>query len=69
VGGVYDKGALNTLRRESYAYIHGHEVGGTNPSLLESMVAGSPIVALDAPYNREVVKDAALYFNALTGSR
>lgn len=62
VGGVYEKAALNTLRRESYAYVHGHEVGGTNPSLLESMVAGSPIVALDVPYNREVARDAALYF-------
>jgi rhamnosyltransferase len=62
VGGVYDRAALNTLRKESFAYIHGHEVGGTNPSLLESMAAGSPIIALDVPFNREVAQNAALYF-------
>ena len=62
VGGVYNKAALNTLRKESFAYIHGHEVGGTNPSLLESMAAGSPIIALDVPFNKEVAENAALYF-------
>jgi rhamnosyltransferase len=62
VGGVYNKAALNALRKESFAYIHGHEVGGTNPSLLESMVVGSPIMALDVPFNREVAQNAALYF-------
>lgn len=62
VGGIYDRAALYSLRKESFAYIHGHEVGGTNPSLLESMVTGSPIIALDVPFNREVVQGNALYF-------
>ena len=36
-------------------YIHGHEIGGTNPSLLEAMGAGCPILALDVEFNREVL--------------
>lgn len=62
VGGIYDRPALCTLRREAFAYIHGHEVGGTNPSLLESMASASPTIAFDVPFNREVAKNTALYF-------
>lgn len=62
-GGIYDREALNALRRKAFAYVHGHEVGGTNPSLLESMACSSPVIAFDVPFNREVARDAALYFS------
>src|SRR5208337_4676132 len=61
-GGVYERPALCALRREAFAYVHGHEVGGTNPSLLESMATASPTIAFDVPFNREVARNAALYF-------
>jgi glycosyltransferase involved in cell wall biosynthesis len=62
LNGVYDRAHLNSLRAGSFAYIHGHEVGGTNPSLLESMISGSPIIAFDVPFNREVAGDSGVYF-------
>ncbi len=54
VGGVYDKPRLAALRRYAFATFHGHSVGGTNPSLLEALAAGRPIIAHDNPFNREV---------------
>ena len=42
--------------------MHGHSVGGTNPSLLEAMAAGAPLVAHDNPFNREVLEQRAAYF-------
>lgn len=45
-----------------YAYIHGNEVGGTNPALLRAMGSGKCILALDVPFNREVLSDCGLYF-------
>jgi glycosyltransferase involved in cell wall biosynthesis len=62
LNGVYDRALLNSLRVGSFAYIHGHEVGGTNPSLLESMISASPIIAFDVPFNREVAGDSGVYF-------
>jgi glycosyltransferase involved in cell wall biosynthesis len=44
------------------AYLHGHSVGGTNPSLLEALACGSLVIAHDNPFNREVARDAAEYF-------
>lgn len=61
-GGVYDQELLQALRLGEHAYFHGHEVGGTNPALVEAMGLGSFVVALDTPYNREVLGDAALFF-------
>ncbi len=63
VGGVYDQNLLNSLRQTATAYIHGHTVGGTNPSLLEALIAceGS-LLCHDNKYNREVSGDNALYF-------
>jgi len=61
-GGVYDRELLQALRLGGFAYFHGHEVGGTNPALVEAMGLGSFIIALDTPFNREVLQDAALYF-------
>lgn len=61
--GIYDQNILNNLRYFSKAYFHGHSVGGTNPSLLEAMAAGSLIIAHDNQFNRFVLKDNAFYFN------
>ncbi len=62
-GGVYDHSLLMALRQGEFAYLHGHEVGGTNPALVEAMGLGSFIIALDTVFNKEVLQDAALYFN------
>ncbi len=62
VGSIYDLQLLNMLRQNCFAYIHGHSVGGTNPSLLEAMIMKSIIVAHDNEFNREVCQDSALYF-------
>lgn len=61
-GGVYDQELLQALRLGGHAYFHGHEVGGTNPALVEAMGLGSLVLALDTPYNREVLQDAGLFF-------
>ena len=53
---------LRALRFHSLGYLHGHTVGGTNPSLVEAMAAGNAVVAHDNPYNRWVAGDGALYF-------
>jgi glycosyltransferase involved in cell wall biosynthesis len=49
-------------RNYSKACFHGHSVGGTNPSLLEAMAAGSMIIAHENPFNRYILNDNALYF-------
>lgn len=54
LGGVYDREKLAALRRFAFIAFHGHSVGGTNPSLLEAIAAGRPILAHDNPFNREV---------------
>lgn len=63
VGSVYDQELLKKIRENAYAYIHGHEVGGTNPSLLESLYLTNINLLLDVPYNKEVGKDTAFYWN------
>lgn len=62
LGSVYDPAELAALRHHGIAYLHGHTVGGTNPSLVEALAAGNPVIAHDNPYNRWVAGDAALYF-------
>jgi glycosyltransferase involved in cell wall biosynthesis len=62
VGAVYDPGEVAALRFHSCGYLHGHTVGGTNPSLVEAMAAGNPVVAHDNEYNRWVAGSGALYF-------
>ena len=61
-GGVYVPAQLNALRLFAASYLHGHSVGGTNPSLLESLACGNWVIAHDNPFNREVARDAADYF-------
>ncbi len=62
IGPVYDADELQALRYHCRAYIHGHSVGGTNPSLLEAMGCSNLIIAHDNRFNREVLQDAGLYF-------
>lgn len=68
VGTVYNQELLQVIRKNAFAYIHGHEVGGTNPSLLEAMSCTDMNLLLDVGFNREVGKDAALYWNKTKGS-
>jgi len=67
VGTVYDQELLTKLREEAYGYLHGHEVGGTNPSLLEALAATRLNLLLDVVFNREVGADGALYFSKARG--
>jgi glycosyltransferase involved in cell wall biosynthesis len=61
---IYDELELSTLRQNCFAYIHGHSVGGTNPSLLESLTARRPIIAHRNIFNSEVLTDTAVYFES-----
>lgn len=62
IGSVYEPDRVAALRFHSIGYLHGHTVGGTNPSLVEAMAAGNAVLAHDNPYNRWVAADGALYF-------
>ena len=53
---------LNALRYGCKAYLHGHSVGGTNPSLLEALGSGNIIIAHDNIFNREVTDNKMFYF-------
>ncbi len=63
LGGVWDADLLDTLYAHAATYLHGHSVGGTNPSLLRALGAGAPVVAYDVVFNREVAADAGVYFS------
>lgn len=62
VGGIYDFKKLNSVRHFSFAYFHGHSVGGTNPSLLEAMASDCFILAHDNIFNRSVLGENAIYY-------
>lgn len=62
VGTVYDQDLLKKIRENAYGYIHGHEVGGTNPSLLEALASTKLNLLLDVGFNQEVGEDGALYW-------
>jgi len=62
IGTVYDQQKLTSLRYHSFAYMHGHSVGGTNPSLLEAMGCGNLVFAHDNPFNRETLGSCGYYF-------
>ncbi len=68
VGTVYDKELLKKIRENAYGYFHGHEVGGTNPSLIEALANTDLNVLLDVGFNKEVAEDGALYFNKEKGN-
>jgi len=67
-GPIYDGELLKKIRENAFAYIHGHEVGGTNPSLLEAMASTKLNLLLDVCFNREVGGDVTLYWNKEKGS-
>jgi len=64
-GAIYDPAELAAIRYHSSGYLHGHTVGGTNPSLVEAMAAGNAVLAHDNPYNRWVVGAGAIYFSTV----
>lgn len=62
---IYDPRSLNLLRSNCFVYVHGHSAGGTNPSLVEAMYLGLPVLAYDVVYNRETTfSDANFFRNA-----
>ena len=61
---IYDLEILNVLRSNCRLYLHGHSAGGTNPSLVEAMFFGVPIIAFDCIYNRESTENKANYFSS-----
>ena len=63
LGGIYDQELLDQLYGNARTYIHGHSVGGTNPSLLRAMGAGAPVLAFDCEFNREVTAGRALFWS------
>ena len=67
VGTVYNKELLKKIRENAYGYFHGHEVGGTNPSLLEALGSTKLNLLLDVGFNREVAEDTALYWTKNNG--
>ncbi|WP_104525838.1 DUF1972 domain-containing protein [Blastococcus atacamensis] len=62
LGGVWDQDQLDQLYAHAYTYLHGHSVGGTNPSLLRAIGAGTAVLAYDVDFNREVVEDSGRFF-------
>lgn len=64
---IYDLGVLRYLRERALLYIHGHSAGGTNPSLVEMMHFGVPVLAYDCIYNRYTTNGAAWYFSEARG--
>ncbi|MFP8487475.1 DUF1972 domain-containing protein [Gracilimonas sp. Q87] len=63
VGGIYDRETLQAIRYASLTYLHGHSVGGTNPSLLEALASKNLCICHDNPFNREVTDNNSLYFS------
>lgn len=68
VGTVYDSELLTKIRENAYGYIHGHSVGGTNPTLLEALGSTNMNLLYDVGFNREVAEDAALYWSLDDGN-
>lgn len=62
IGPIYDRKKLFEIRVNAKAYIHGHSVGGTNPTLVEACHIGRPIIAFNSIFNREILNKNALFF-------
>jgi glycosyltransferase involved in cell wall biosynthesis len=62
-GSIYDKDLLNELWCNCYAYVHGNEVGGTNPALLQTMASGCFTLAIDVSFSHDVLRDGGIYFS------
>lgn len=67
VGTVYEEELLMKIRENAFAYFHGHEVGGTNPSLLEALGTTKLNLLLNVCFNQEVAEDTVLYWNKQEG--
>jgi rhamnosyltransferase len=67
VGSVYDQELLTIIRKNAYAYIHGHTVGGTNPSLIESLGSTDLNLLINVDFNHEVAEDSAYYWDKTEG--
>lgn len=61
---IYDRGILYSIRGNASVYVHGHSAGGTNPSLVEMMHFGVPVLAYDCDFNRFTTENGALFFNS-----
>lgn len=61
-GSIYDKELLNELWCNCYAYVHGNEVGGTNPALLQTMSSGCFTIAIDVSFSRDVLQCGGIFF-------
>ena len=61
-GAIYEPELVQSLRVHARAYLHGHTVGGTNPSLVEALWAGNAVIAHDNPFNRGTAGDGQFYF-------
>ncbi|HAP19849.1 MAG TPA: glycosyl transferase [Lachnospiraceae bacterium] len=68
VGTVYEQELLKKIREQAYGYVHGHEVGGTNPSLLEALASTKVNLLLEVGFNKEVGADGAFYWNKEKGN-
>lgn len=64
IGAIYDQEMLESLYANCISYVHGHSVGGTNPSLIRAMGAGATCLANDVIFNREVLAGAGLYWSS-----
>lgn len=63
LGAVWDQDLLDEMYAHARLYLHGHSVGGTNPSLLRAMGAGAAVSAYDVVFNHEMIGDGASYFS------
>ena len=61
-GFIYDKEMLNELWCGCFAYVHGNEVGGTNPALLQTMASGCFTIAIDVPFSHDVLQDCGVFY-------
>lgn len=68
VGTVYDQELLKKIRENAYAYLHGHTVGGTNPSLIEALGSTKLNLLIDVGFNKEVAENSAFYWNKSAGN-
>ena len=68
VGTVYNRDLLAYIREHAFAYIHGHEVGGTNPGLLEALSQTKLNLVLGVDFNRSVARDSSLYWTKAAGN-
>jgi glycosyltransferase involved in cell wall biosynthesis len=59
---IYDQGTLDVLRSNASLYVHGHSAGGTNPSLVEAMSLGLPVLSYNVCYNRTTTENKAAFF-------